>query len=165
MSGRLELMGRVLALEFALVGIFGVDYILSDDEPWPVEVNPRYTASVEVLELALRRSLLAEQLQTCNPERFASNRSRATSAPPARCVVGKAIAYASRDLVAPDIPIDEAWRDDAFAIPTVADIPWPETRIEAGQPVLTVFLSAPDLASCEAKLQRRIEAWQGRLEC
>ena len=41
---------------FGLVGLFGVDLILRDGEPWPVEVNPRYTASVEVLELALGTS-------------------------------------------------------------------------------------------------------------
>ena len=57
--------GQVLASAFALVGLFGVDYILHDDEPWPVEVNPRYTASVEVLELALGRSLLAEHICAC----------------------------------------------------------------------------------------------------
>ena len=77
---RLDSMGWVLASEFALVGLFGVDYILSDGEPWPVEVNPRYTASVEVLELAMRRSLLAEHLRACDPERFASIRSTARAA-------------------------------------------------------------------------------------
>ena len=66
LKARLDLMGRVLASEFALVGLFGVDFILRDDEPWPVEVNPRYTASVEVLELALGRSLLAEHLRACD---------------------------------------------------------------------------------------------------
>ena len=49
-----------------LRGLFGVDFVLRDGIPWPVEVNPRYTASVEVLEFAagiraltLHRSIFA----------------------------------------------------------------------------------------------------------
>jgi predicted ATP-grasp superfamily ATP-dependent carboligase len=162
---RLEFMGRVLASEFALVGLFGVDYILSEGEPSPVEVNPRYTASVEVLELALRRSLLAEHLRACDGELLAAKRSRASSAArPSSSVVGKAIIYASRSLVTPDIPIDDAWRDDVFAIPTAADVPWPETLIEAGQPVMTVFCTGTDTSRCEASLDRQVEQWRERLE-
>ena len=44
---------------FGLAGWFGVDFILRDGIPWPVEINPRYTASVEIHELASGRSLLA----------------------------------------------------------------------------------------------------------
>ena len=61
-TGMLSELGWVLASSFPLIGLFGVDFILRDDDIWPVEVNPRYTASVEVLELALGRSLLAEHL-------------------------------------------------------------------------------------------------------
>jgi uncharacterized protein len=156
----------VLASEFGLVGLFGVDYILSDDEPWPIEVNPRYTASVEVLELALRRSLLAAHLRACDPELFASIRASATaSSLPDPGVIGKAIIYASRSVVTPDIPIDHSWRDDAFAVQTVADVPWPATRIEAGQPVMTVFSTDSDMSSCESRLDRQVEQWRQRLEC
>ena len=61
-------MGATLAASFGLIGLFGVDLILRDDVPWPVEVNPRYTASVEVLELALGRSLLADHARACDAE-------------------------------------------------------------------------------------------------
>src|SRR5262249_54766323 len=57
---RVAEVGEVLAASFCLAGLFGVDLILRGEVPWPVEVNPRYTASVEVLELALRRSFLSE---------------------------------------------------------------------------------------------------------
>ncbi|MEJ7637550.1 MAG: ATP-grasp domain-containing protein [Singulisphaera sp.] len=49
-SARIGLLGGFLAASYRLVGLFGVDFILSDGQPWPVEINPRYTASVEVLE-------------------------------------------------------------------------------------------------------------------
>ncbi len=43
-------IGNVLAEEFDLIGLFGVDFILDDEEVWTLEVNPRYTASVEIVE-------------------------------------------------------------------------------------------------------------------
>lgn len=51
--GRFVRIGRALAASFPLRGFFGVDAILRDSAPYPVEVNPRFTASVEVLEKAL----------------------------------------------------------------------------------------------------------------
>src|SRR5262249_12482523 len=50
------LIGEVLAPECGLRGLFGVDCIVHDGVPWPVEVNPRYTASVEVVEWQTGRS-------------------------------------------------------------------------------------------------------------
>jgi predicted ATP-grasp superfamily ATP-dependent carboligase len=54
----LERLGNVLTAGCHLRGLFGVDFMLRDGVPWPVEVNPRYTASVEVLEYALGLSAL-----------------------------------------------------------------------------------------------------------
>lgn len=55
----LQHLGAVLASAFGLRGPFGVDFILKDGVAWPVEINPRYTASVEVLEYATGMSVLA----------------------------------------------------------------------------------------------------------
>jgi predicted ATP-grasp superfamily ATP-dependent carboligase len=53
-----EELGRLLASACFLEGLFGVDGILRDGLFFPVEINPRYTASVEVLEYASGISLL-----------------------------------------------------------------------------------------------------------
>lgn len=47
---RLREYGRWAYQQFALRGLFGIDYILQDSLPWLLEINPRYTASIEVLE-------------------------------------------------------------------------------------------------------------------
>ena len=60
---KLRRLGDVLARASGLLGWFGVDYVLRDDDPWPVEINPRYTASVEIHELALGRALLCDHRQ------------------------------------------------------------------------------------------------------
>ena len=43
-------MGAALADVFDLCGLFGVDGVVRGNRFWPVEINPRYTASMEVLE-------------------------------------------------------------------------------------------------------------------
>jgi uncharacterized protein len=46
-------LGDLLATEFELQGWFGVDFIIDDQQRlWILEVNPRYTASMELLEHA-----------------------------------------------------------------------------------------------------------------
>ena len=48
----LQRIGNCLAAAFPLCGLFGVDAIIAGTDVWTIEVNPRYTASVEVLERA-----------------------------------------------------------------------------------------------------------------
>ena len=50
-----------------------------DGIPWPVEVNPRYTASLEIHELAAGRSLLAEHQQACEASTQQRDRRRFAS--------------------------------------------------------------------------------------
>jgi predicted ATP-grasp superfamily ATP-dependent carboligase len=142
------------------VGIFGVDYILQDDEPWLVEVNPRYTASVEVIELALGRSLLAEHRSAC--EAGGHLLDLGTMSHTARTVpriVGKAILYAESNLVAPEIETAYYRQADPFAVPALADIPWPGMPIATGEPVMTVFATGEDAQTCEQRLEERLEFW------
>ena len=55
----LEKIGAALARRCGLRGLFGVDGVVRDGAFLPVEVNPRYTASVEVLEYAGGLSAMA----------------------------------------------------------------------------------------------------------
>jgi len=163
-SSRLSRLGQVLASTFSLVGLFGVDLVLQDDEPWVLEINPRYTASVEVLELALGRFLLAEHCGAClgNLHRSPGSTGAADSEHLPR-VVGKAILYATSSLVAPEIDVHEFRDRDLFAIPTLADIPCPGTHISAGEPIMTVFETATDIETCEQRLEHQSAFWAARL--
>lgn len=116
-------IGGLLSREFVLRGVFGIDFVLSGNGvPIPVEVNPRYTASVEVLELVTGLSLLHPSVVSieAGPE-FGI----------------KLIVYASSDVTINTLPhgSDEAW---------LADIPNPGTRINRGEPVCTVLAMGPD---------------------
>ena len=61
LARQFEELGTAIARSFALIGLFGVDAIIRDDEIWTIEMNPRYTASIEILERAsaMRRCDLA----------------------------------------------------------------------------------------------------------
>lgn len=155
---RFARLGQTLTEAFGLVGLFGIDLILRDAVPWPVEVNPRYTASVEVLELALGRSLLAEHAAACG-----GGPSRAPA--PARAharFVGKAIVYAEFACRFPEFELSVP--DPLGAVPDAADLPHPGTRFEPGDPVLTVFACGASVSDCRDRLERQRNAWTGRLE-
>jgi predicted ATP-grasp superfamily ATP-dependent carboligase len=171
----LERIGRALVEDFGLRGLFGVDFVLRDGVPWPVEVNPRYPASVEVLERATEKSALLASYRACpggarpvadetiNPAPADLSRSAGPSPPvrPGRDVLwGKAVVFAPRSLV---FPAGGPW-ESALAMPLhdpevlFADIPAPGTRVEAGQPVCTVFASGTTIAECAEGLRRRAQA-------
>jgi predicted ATP-grasp superfamily ATP-dependent carboligase len=137
-----------------LRGLFGVDFILRDGVPWPVEVNPRYTASVEILEYARGLPALALHASAFDPD------ASPLSVPPitaAEGVVGKAILFARAPLTFPEQgPWMQVLRQLAGAAsathcwepPAFADIPQAGQRIEAGRPILTFFARAASEASC-----------------
>ncbi len=165
MMSRLRQLGNVLTSAFGLVGLFGLDFVEYAGEPWPVEINPRYTASVEVLEMATRRHLLAEHLHACGVDRGEAGspgkpESLGTHGP----VVGKAIVYARRNLVTPEIELDEPPCQNSFIVPSIADIPWPGTEIAAGEPVMTIFATGEDARQCTDRLAERELWWRGRLK-
>jgi len=146
----LQRVGAVLAAGAGLRGLFGVDFVLADGVPWPVEVNPRYSGSVEVLEYATGLRALEWHRRAFDPG--------PPPAPPrpARDVVGKSIYRASRAFTFPE---DGPWADDlkpdapVDGMPGFADLPRPGESFAAGQPVLTCFARAADVAACVAALQ------------
>ena len=143
----LERFGSILARKCGLRGIFGVDAIVRDGAFWPVEVNPRYTASVEVLEYALGLSAMAWHRAACDAS---APRPAAPSDDPAS-FVGKAVYFARQDMTFPDDgPWNDVLRSPSILAepPAFADIPHPGTAIKAGWPILTFFARADTVNGC-----------------
>jgi predicted ATP-grasp superfamily ATP-dependent carboligase len=128
---------------FGLVGVNGIDFIAVGDEPYPVEVNPRYTAAMELVERAYRVSVFELHVRA-----LAGVLPLAPLAAPARGILGKAIVYARRPVIVPDT---RPWLADA----TVRDVPPPGTRIPRGAPICTVFARGSNPAACHAALCAR----------
>ncbi len=119
-------------------------------EIWPVEVNPRYTASVEILERGLGVAALGWHVAACRDQRIAAD------VPAADGWHGKAIVYAPCDLrVGEEFVAAFDRANEGRAWPVVADLPAPGTTIRRGQPIVTVFAAADNQAEVEQQLQER----------
>ncbi len=157
----LEKQARALAGAFGLVGLFGIDFMERDGVPWPIEINPRYTASVEVVELALARPLLHWHRRVCEGGVIPDGGLEPGGlAPP---FIGKAVLYADRSCVWPECA---DWSPDGlagFELPTLADVPEAGTRFAPGDPVVTAFARGTSLADCHGRLDEALECWGRRL--
>jgi len=151
-----ERIGAALARRFGLVGLFGVDAILAGRTVWPIEVNPRYPASAEVLERGLGVETVRMHLDACQ-----SGRLPEVPAPAAARWCGKAVLYAVRQIVVP--PQFERFAHQQCRVwpwPNLADVPAAGTLVRAGSPMTTVLAEGPDEATLRNTLRSRAEAVQ-----
>ena len=155
-QSRVDRLGQAVASAFGLIGLFGIDLILREGQPWPIEVNPRYTASVEILEWSLGRSLLREHLRA-----FGWDVAEPRPSEPPPKYASKAIVHADRPFRWPSSPFDP--EPDAASFPEVADVPTPGTSFLAGEPVLTVFARGETPAGCRRSLAARVRNRRRRL--
>jgi uncharacterized protein len=144
-------LAGAVAAEFGVVGVNGVDFVARDGVPSAIEVNPRWSASMELVERVYGLSVIGVHAAACVagalPEFDLIRVRRGTRA------AGKAIVFARRDVVAGDM---RAWSgDDAGDAAGLRDIPPPGERIRAGKPVCTVFATGSDALACHAALVRR----------
>lgn len=149
--------GDVVRMRFHLRGLFGIDFLFDGSSLRLVEINPRYTASVEVLELALGTSILHKLGAAFGAVFGAASQPSPSTSPrcgPHHPVVGKQLLFADRTLRAPSferfLPPRDPW-----ILPFLADLPRGGLRIEPGQPICTVFARAETVNACVAKLERR----------
>ncbi len=147
--------GAVLAHRFGLRGIFGCDFVIQDPtQPLLTEVNPRYTASVEILEVLAEANLIRDHCIATGFDMPPGLDARVLSAPRG-AVLGKLLLYANRDVVAPDT---SSWhRMGPYGpIPAYADVPMPGTFLPQGSPVCTVLAAAADFRQCVDYMHRRV---------
>ncbi len=157
---RLQRIGDCLARRFNLTGLFGVDFIWRDDEVWPLEVNPRYTASVEVIERAAAWSALAYHASACRDGLLPRDVPRLDGT----TVFGKAIKYATADLhVTPAAVKFAIARNRDSAWPCYADIPAPQSSIAPGKPVMSLLTSGKSAVELQANLKELWDQFEQRL--
>lgn len=139
-------LGVVLTQRFDMRGVFGVDAILSADRHLrihPIEINPRYTASVEVIERATGGTALGSISEMRKGE-------------PTSRIHGKAIVFARDGGSTPDLY-------DLFDSSRIADVSPIGQPIVPGGPICTVFASGHDEADCLGRLHAMAERLYTRL--
>jgi hypothetical protein len=147
-------VARRLTRRFGLRGVNGIDFVVSDDSRgWPhpflVEVNPRYTASMELADRAY--GLSAFDLHMRSFEGHLPRFSLREALRDAR-FHGKGIVYAAKDGTVPDTA---NWRHRGRR-----DIPFSGEKIEAGHPICTVVASGETREMCWQRLVERAEEVQ-----
>src|SRR5262252_9325949 len=123
---------RTIAEEFELVGVNGLDFVARDGVPYAIEVNPRWTASMELVERAYGLSVFAAHADACvNGVLPATRDFKLGAARRGVQAFGKAIVFA-RD----DVTVGDA-RD--WVGLGIRDVPHAGDKIATGRPVCTVF--------------------------
>jgi predicted ATP-grasp superfamily ATP-dependent carboligase len=137
--------------------------IVDGERVWTLEVNPRFTASVEIVERATGVNAIAAHAAAC-AEGIGiaiSKRNKDIISPHA---YGKAILFGRRDLTISgkfaEWTLAEALRTPW---PTLADISPAGTLIEEGRPVLTVFADGASVDEVEHKLRERVAELERKL--
>ncbi len=133
---RVRSLAAFVTREYGLTGVNGMDFILNDNQVWLMEVNPRYSASMELIERAyglpvfhLHVQAAAERrLPVFNLETFLKGGD----------FFGKAILFAENDAIAPDT---QSWWNRA-----IRDIPVSGEKLRRGYPICTILASRPTYA-------------------
>ena len=164
------MMVTAVAEEFGLIGLNGIDFIAQGSIPYPIEVNPRWCSSMELVEEAHSVSLFQihvdawvngvlpagpprpDTLARRNPPYVHAHSyvgpvpaSESVDASRTRRAYGKAIVFAREDVVTGDT---REW----LAEPAIRDVPHPGEHIAEGRPVCTVFAGGETDAACYAGL-------------
>lgn len=170
---QIECLGAALAKEYSLRGLLGVDLVRDrQGRCWPLDINPRYPASAEVLELAAGVSFVGYHAIACRTGELPA----AQRAQPRR-YAGKAIVYAPCELIV-SAAQNRRWHaaNESHPLPTlarnknrmptyrVADIPAAGANIPMGAPVVTLIECGADLANLRDMLRRRATALRRRLQ-
>jgi predicted ATP-grasp superfamily ATP-dependent carboligase len=162
-AAQLAKLGELLSERFKLSGLVGVDLAIAGEKAWIIEINPRYSASAEIVERMTGINVVDAHVKACRGEELEiptpprSGRASAKGEEHASIIHGKLILYAKRDAI-----VDEdfhAWAMSQSSLDSqtcrLADIPAVGETITAGHPILTAFASAP-AASYDVEMKRRV---------
>ncbi len=122
---------------FDVVGSVGVDFVLAD-EPYVLELNPRFQGSLDSVEWSLDVNVFSLHVRACNgmtsdipkPKRFAC----------------RAVLFSDREF---SVGVD--LRGNPF----YADVPNVGEVMESGKPVVSILASAMDSRELENKILKR----------
>lgn len=135
-----------LTCAFALRGVNGIDFLVDCEELWVLEVNPRPTASLAVLDAATQGAVLREHVELCRGARLRT--TAALAALPG--VRASEVVFASAR--------GEVSARAAAALAELdfcRDLPHAGAKFANGDPLCTVLAQAADADAARALLQAR----------
>ncbi len=151
LTARLQDLAGELARAFGLVGVGGIDFILAGSEPVILELNPRYTGSMELVERATGASIFHVHMRAVSGDLPDPGTFQGAGG-----YWGKAIVFARRNGI--------ARRTDCWLDLGVCDVPFDGESIRARSPVCTVIARGPTRDACLEALRARADGIQEDLD-
>jgi predicted ATP-grasp superfamily ATP-dependent carboligase len=145
--GKVRRLAEFLTREYGLAGVNGIDFILLNDQVYLTEVNPRYSASMEVIEIAYGlpvfhlhwKSVVNGELPGFDLEaEFILGK-----------FYGKGIIFAEKDVT---MPGTKSWLGRG-----IRDVPASGEKIPGSGPVCTILAGGRNRKETLAELIRRAE--------
>ncbi len=138
-----EMIARAeqIAAATGCLGTIGIDFVLGSTSAYAIEINPRFQATIDTVEMAYGCNMFQYHVDACAgrlpsgllfPRQFA-----------VRCIL-----FADRD-----VTITSDLKDLASF---VADIPWPGTSFEADQALVSVYGWGPTREAAFGMLDKHI---------
>ncbi len=138
-------LANTLAETFGLTGLNGLDFVWQAGQAWPVEVNPRPSASLELIDRAYNIRVFDAHVRSFSGQLPDFDLDRVLPTGPA---AGKAILYATRDIHLGDTAgwWARGWRD----------IPHPGESISRHHPVCTILTAGATPNECLRELKVQV---------
>jgi predicted ATP-grasp superfamily ATP-dependent carboligase len=137
---------NLVTVEFGLKGLNGIDFLLTaDDEPMFLEVNPRYSASMELFAAAYGYDLFSLHVKAC--QGFGVEQAVLPAICQRQGYWGKAIVYAPWDLSSGDT--------GGWFRAGIRDVPHPGEKISAHSPICTVLARGDTREECMEALREQ----------
>ncbi len=147
LTGEMIAAAERIAAASGCMGSIGIDFV-AGEKPWAIEINPRFQATLDTVEMAIQKSVFAMHMNAC--------RGVIPAAMPApQQVAVRRILFAERDM-----RLDADLSDLA---PHIADIPWPGTEFEEGHAVVSVYGCGKTEEEAYVDLERNTAAVRKRI--
>jgi uncharacterized protein len=143
--GTVRQISEFLVCKFGLSGINGFDFILNHGEVYLIEVNPRYSASMELIERAYNLPIFHIHMEACLNQRLPDFdlESQLSS----EYFFGKSILFSEIDSVNPgDLNLPGC---------DLRDIPGPGQLLRKGSPICTILANGKTWAGTYGELIRQ----------
>ncbi len=124
-ADEMETLAEEIVLDFKLLGSNGVDFLVTENGPIVLEINPRFQGSLDTVEKAMNINLF-EAHAGCF-------RDKLPSKPKANCFAARGIIYSDRELFIDEKLMDVILREKG------ADIPSKGMKIEPDWPLTSLF--------------------------
>jgi hypothetical protein len=119
-------LGEEVVESLSLVGCNGVDIIMGD-QLYVVEVNPRFQGSLDSIEMAYQTNLFHLHVKACQGERIERQNLR------------DYVVFSARGILFTEK--GGVVKRDFLGHPNTMDVPLKDSKIEAGNPVISVVVS------------------------